>query len=89
MRDLSRRKTEKENVKKKSRATLLAKIVPKNHLANEGFQKGWERHVVPRREMILLELVCPGLIEVAVKSHFHKRSSPLQLSLLEMASSER
>lgn len=89
MRDLSRRKTEKEiEKKKKSRATLLAKIVPKNHLAKEGFQKGWERHVVPRREMILLELVCPGL-KVAVKSHFHKRSSPLQLSLLEMASSER
>lgn len=39
--------------------------------------------------MILLELVCPGLIEVAVKSRFHKRSSPLQLSLLEMVSSER
>lgn len=39
MRDLSRRKTEKEMGKKENRATLLVKVGPKNHLATESFHK--------------------------------------------------
>lgn len=39
MRDISRRKTENEMGKKKNRATLLAEVGPKNHLAIESFHK--------------------------------------------------